>query len=267
MTDDAFWELVDVLGGVVDEESADDLRERFSSLTGEQIEGFAAQLSGKVRVLAALPLEGAPVPDGTAPGGALPLLGDALENLLYAVVAAGRDAYSAVVADPASAEDDEWDAGEAELLPDVVAEALWNQAGLDWYDDFDPFLAGLPADTRWYATSRGSAWKGVPRHYEKAAHALDLALNDSEAWRAWWRQTSLDRVKAAIVVNTTANRVQIERGRKIVRAEFQMDRDYFGGRDATAMESLVAEEAQMITKTLAEQLHMSPPPPLPPVLR
>ncbi|MEO3811085.1 DUF4240 domain-containing protein [Sphaerisporangium sp. B11E5] len=261
MTDDVFWELVDTLGGVIDEDGVEVLRDRLSSLTAEQIEGFAAQLSDKVRVLAATPFEGGPVPDtGEA---ACPSLGDSLENSLYAVVASGREGFSAAVEDPSTVEEGEWDAGEAELLVDTVATVLWDRAGLDWHDDFDPFLAGLPAETRWYATSRGSAWRSAPRRYEKAAHALDQALNDSGEWRAWWRQASLDRVKAGIVVNSDRNRVRIERGRRIVRAEFEMDRDYFGERDAAALESLVAEEALMIMHALAERLGMTAPPPLP----
>ncbi|MFC6084678.1 DUF4240 domain-containing protein [Sphaerisporangium aureirubrum] len=267
MTDDVFWELVDALDGVIDEESVGVLREHLSSLTVEQVEAFARHLSDKVRILAEIPFEGLPVADVSDSGGALPLLGDSLENLLYAVVASGRAAYSAAIEEPSGVEEEDWDAGEAELLVDTVATVLWNRAGLDWYDDFDPFLAGLPVDTRWYATSRGSAWKSAPRRYENAAHTLDQALNDSEEWRTWWRQASLERVKAGIVVNSERSRVRIERGRKIVKAEFEMDGDYFGRRDAGALESLATEEAAMIMNAIAERLGMTPPPPLPIVSR
>ncbi|WP_157099624.1 DUF4240 domain-containing protein [Microbispora sp. ATCC PTA-5024] len=164
MTHDAFWELIGLLDGVIDEDGADLLQARLASLSTEVVEGFATNLADKVRALARLPIEGVPVPDASDMGGqALSALGDSLENLLYAIVAAGRANYSAAIEEPSSIEDGDWDGGEAELLVDAVATVLWSRACLDWYEDFDPFLADLPADPRWYETARGSAWKSAPR--------------------------------------------------------------------------------------------------------
>ncbi|MEU6429073.1 DUF4240 domain-containing protein [Microbispora sp. NPDC046973] len=264
MTDEIFWELVGTLDGVIDEDSADLLGERLSSVAAEEVKVFCGHLAAKVRALAGLPLEGRPVPDvGDEGRPPIPLAGDAYENLLYAVIAAGRERYEAVLADPAAAEDEEWDAGEAELLVDVVANVLWDVAGLDWYEEFDPLLSGLPADGRWYDTRRGSAWKSAPRQYENAAHALDRALNDSEEWRAWWSQTGLRKVEVGVTVNGDRDVQNVERGTAIARAEFRMGRSYFGERDAAGLRALAVEEAARITGAIARALDMTPPPPLP----
>ncbi|MEU6410781.1 DUF4240 domain-containing protein [Microbispora sp. NPDC046933] len=264
MTDETFWDLIDTLDGVIDEDGADLLGERLSSLSAEEVEAFCAHLAGKVGALAELPLEGRPIPDVSDEGRPpIPLVGDAYENLLYAVVAAGRERYEAVLADPAAAEGGEWDAGEAELLVDVAATVLWDVAGQDWCEEFDPLLSGLPADGRWYDTRRGSAWKSAPRQYGNAAHALDRALNDSEEWRAWWSQTGLRKIKVGVVVNSDGNLGNVERGRSIARAEFRMSRSYFGERDSAGLRALAVEEATRIMGAIAEALDMTPPPPLP----
>ncbi len=264
MTDEDFWELIGTLGGVVDEDGADLLGERLSSLGAQEVESFCAHLAGKVRALTALPLEGRPVADvsdeGRPPS---PLVGDAHENLLYAVVAAGRQRYEAVLADAAAAQDEEWDAGEAELLVDAVAAVLWDVAGLDWSESFDPVLSGLPDGGRWYDIYRGSAWKSVPGGYRKAAHALDQALNDSAEWRAWWSQTGLRKIEVGVTVNADRNRDRVERGREIARAGFERDRSYFADRDPAALTKLAAEEAVHIMGAIARALDMTPPPPLP----
>ncbi|GIH60915.1 DUF4240 domain-containing protein [Microbispora siamensis] len=101
MTDETFWDLIGTLDGVIDEDGADLLGERLSSLGAQEVEAFCAHLAGKVRALTGLPLEGRPVPDVSDEGRPpIPLVGDAYENLLYAVVAAGRERYEAVLADP-----------------------------------------------------------------------------------------------------------------------------------------------------------------------
>ncbi|WP_185949399.1 DUF4240 domain-containing protein [Microbispora sp. KK1-11] len=268
MTDEVFWELVGMLDGVVDEDGADLLGERLSSLGAEEVEAFCAHLAAKARALTALALEVRPVPDVSDDGGPpIPLVGDAYENLLYAMVAAGRERYEAVLADPAAAEDEEWDAGEAELLVDAVATVLWDVAGLDWYEEFDSLLSGLPVDGRWYDTRRGSAWKSAPRQYENAAHALDRALNDSAEWRAWWSQTGLRKSKVGVTVNEGRDLWQVERGRTIARAEFRMGRSYFADRDPAALTKLAVEETAHIMDAIARALDMTPPPPLPPSSR
>ncbi|MEU8197394.1 DUF4240 domain-containing protein [Microbispora amethystogenes] len=222
MTDETFWGFIGALGGVIDEDGADLLGERLASLEAEAVEEFCLLLAGKVRALTALPLEGRPVRDVGDEGAVRRsrLSVDAYENLLYAVVASGRTRYEAVLADPAAVEGEEWDAGQAELLVDVVATVLWDVAGLDWAGDFDPLLSCPPDGGRWYETYRGSAWKSAPGAYMKAAHAMDQALNDSAEWRAWWSQTGLRKVEVSVTVNADRSRERVGRGKETVRARF-----------------------------------------------
>ncbi|OPG12007.1 hypothetical protein B1L11_16720 [Microbispora sp. GKU 823] len=256
--------MIGTLDGVIDEDGADLLGERLSSLGAQEVEAFCAHLAGKVRALTGLPLEGRPVPDVSDEGRPpIPLVGDAYENLLYAVVAAGRGRYEAVLADPPAVEDEEWDAGQAELLVDVVATVLWDVAGLHWARDFDLLLSGLPDGGRWYDTYRGSAWKGAPGAYMRAAHTLDQALNDSAEWRAWWGQAGLRMIEVGVTVNADRNRERVERGKEIAKATFERDRSYFADRDPAGLAKLAAEEAAHIMGAIARALGMTPPPPLP----
>ncbi|WP_442939374.1 hypothetical protein [Nonomuraea sp. SYSU D8015] len=88
--------MIDALGGVINDDGIGLLAERLSSLAPEDVESFCAHLAAKVGALADLPLEGLAVPDVTDVGrDALPLAGDAHENFLYAIVAAGRARYEA----------------------------------------------------------------------------------------------------------------------------------------------------------------------------
>ncbi|GAA4207268.1 hypothetical protein [Microbispora amethystogenes] len=248
MTDETFWGFIGALGGVIDEDGADLLGERLTSLKAEAVEAFCLLLAGKVRALTALPLEGRPVRDvGDEGRPPIPLVGDAYENLLYAVVASGRTRYEAVLADPAAVEGEEWEAGQAELLVDVVATALWDVAGLDWAGNFDPMLSCLPDGGRWCETYRGSAWKSAPGAYMKAAHAMDQALNDSAEWRAWWSQTGLRKVEVSVTVNADRSRERVERGKETVRASFDRDRSYFADRDPAPL-SLVDEFGEVLPR-------------------
>jgi hypothetical protein len=264
MTEETFWTIIDELDGVIDDDSVDSLSERLSSLSPEDVEGFCAHLAAKVGTLAGLPFAGLAVPDVTDAGHApLPLAGDAHENLLYAIVAAGRARYESVTSDFSTVEEEEWDAGEAELLIDAAATSLWEAAGVDWFDEVDPLRAHLHHDDAWYETYRGSAWKNIPRHYLTAAYELDQKLNESEEWLTWWRQTSLRKIKVGITVNSDKNRHKIQRGKRIAKADFEMDRSYLADGDTDALKSLAREEATRITSVIAAELSMTPPPALP----
>ncbi|MEU8358983.1 DUF4240 domain-containing protein [Nonomuraea sp. NPDC048882] len=263
MTEETFWDLIDELDGVIDDDSVDVLGEQLSSLSPEDVESFCAHLAAKVSALTELPLAGSAIPDITDAGHPpLPLSGDAHENLLYAIVAAGQARYDTVITDPSTVEESEWDAGEAELLIDLAATTLWESAGLDWYDELDPLRAPSPPDEGWWETFRGSAGKSIPAAYLTAAHELDRKLNHSAEWLAWWRQTSLRKIKVGITVNADKNHHRIERGRNIARAQFTMDRSHLTDRTPDTLRNLVSEETTHLTTAIATELRMTPPPTL-----
>ncbi|MEV5889823.1 DUF4240 domain-containing protein [Nonomuraea fuscirosea] len=264
MTEETFWDLIDELDGVIDDDSVDALGEQLSALPPEDVESFCAHLAAKIGALAELPLAGSPIPDITDAGHApLPLSGDAHENLLYAMVAAGRARYESALATPSAVEESEWDAAEAELLIDLAATTLWESAGLDWYDELDPLRTPSPHDEGWWETFRGSAGKSIPAAYLTAARELDQKLNRSAEWLAWWRQTSLRKIKVGITVNADNNHHRIERGRNIARAQFTMDRSHLTDRSPNALRNLASEEITRITTAIATEFQMTPPPALP----
>lgn len=253
-----------MLGGVVDDHGASVLAERLLSLGPEDVAAFCTQMADKVRRLAELPIEGLSVPDiSDGPNPPPPLVGDARDNLLYAIVAAGKTDYESVVSDFSTVTRRVWNAGEAELLISTVADTLWSRTGRDWFDEMDPLrVSSIPAD-RWYDTYRGSASKSMPRHYLNAAFELDHKLNQSEEWVAWWRKSSLQKVEVSITVNSRRSWNRVERGETVAKAFFEMDPSYFGSRNAVALRALAVEETSCVIETIARELGMPTPPALP----
>lgn len=263
MTEDQFWELVGLLGGVVGDEPVELLTEALSGLDPQKVEAFCAHLASAIRRLARLPLEGLAVADVSDLGGpALPLVGDALEFFLYAVVAAGHESYERVLAHPDSATEHVWDSGEVELLTEMVSSVLWETAGIDWHIEMDPLREDGHAEERgaWYESRRGSMQQGVPRAYSRTAMGVDRAIIASREWEQWWQSGSLRKLVVSVTVGAQRKRSTVERGRSIVRATFDKDRSYFEGRDESGLTRLAVEEMEVIMATIAEHLAMRNPP-------
>lgn len=66
-----------------------------------------------------------------------------------------------------------------------------------------------------------------------------------------------------MIVNARESKQKIERGRKIAKADFEMDRSYFNDRDPDALGRLASEEASYIMSVIAKELRMTRPPALP----
>lgn len=136
---DEFWDLIDLLGGRADPDACDRLAEVLATRSKAVVIGFADRLAEVLHRLDRAELAAFPHVDLTDPDGLpLPLSDDAFLYARCGVVAAGREAYARVTADPAAfcpytARDRE---GESLLY---VAEDAWEQlTGRPW-EHVEPF--------------------------------------------------------------------------------------------------------------------------------
>ena len=122
MPEPQFWALVDLLGGRVDDEGAGRLTQALRQGGDQMAPAFAERLAETLYELDREELFEQPVRWADDPDGAqLPLSSDTFLYLRCAVVAAGRQAVDAVLADPTALLARSWEDGEALLQVAVEA--------------------------------------------------------------------------------------------------------------------------------------------------
>jgi hypothetical protein len=136
---DDFWDLIDLLGGRADPDACDRLAQVLATRSKAVVIGFADRLAEALYRIDRADLAAFPHLDVTDEDGLpLPLSDDAFLYARCGVVAAGREAYARVLADPAAFcpyTSREYD-GEALLY---VAEDAWEAlTGRPW-EHVEPF--------------------------------------------------------------------------------------------------------------------------------
>ena len=229
--DGEFWALIDVMGGVADGPSV----ARLTAALGDQghAEEFQQRVDAAVRELGPERFAGMTV-DG------LPLVGEVLESFLLAVVAAGRDVHAAVRASPASAAGREWDLGQADLLGLIHEE---NDA---------------PGWCR-PRVAIGTA-RAIP--YADAVYEIAFAMGGRADWRDWWAAADREFLDLRLEQDD-ADTGRVSRGRKVVRAVYQlpMRRPSSRGRGVSA--GVAAEDMARIMAEVAGKLELPAPPAVP----
>ncbi|MFH9828938.1 DUF4240 domain-containing protein [Streptomyces bobili] len=123
MTEEEFWSFIDLLGGAANQLTTPALAEALARQGRDCVEGFAHLLTVNQQRLASEPLSGIPVRDVNDPSGGtpLPLFGDALIHLHFAVVAAGRSRFQQIRKNPNQVTDFAWDFSESDDLAEAVS--------------------------------------------------------------------------------------------------------------------------------------------------
>ncbi|MDV5143568.1 DUF4240 domain-containing protein [Streptomyces sp. SBC-4] len=194
-TEEEFWSLVDVLGGAANPHTAPEL---VRALTGEgavRIEAFADILTEKLQQLESEPLAGILVRDSHHPQDAapVPLSGDALTNLHFAVVAAGRSRFRDILERPHEVAECTWDFGESDELAVAVSTAYENATGEPWQGLLPGFRMAERGDSIDVAAGN-SPWLSlalhgegdIPAAYFDTAGAVAGMVQDDPTWRMWW---------------------------------------------------------------------------------
>lgn len=211
MIDEKFWQLIDVLGGVADRESTVQLVDRLAARPPAAAEDFARTLDAAVQGLDPSRFVMVPVRDVSDPVDAepVPLLGDALQQFLLAVIAAGRDAYEAVRVKPETVAERSWAFGDADQLGTVYERVT----GLTWH--------GIaPEEVGWCQPLVFSAGSS-PRSYPATIHAIADSLNARTDWRAWWAASGSATLEVVIDL-CDEDTGTVRRGNKGTKADFRL---------------------------------------------
>lgn len=216
MDDGEFWELIDLLDGVAGRASV----ARLTAALGDRAEEFRERIGVAVRDI-----------DTDRVVADVPLDGDARQVFLLGVVAAGRDVYESVRADPASAAGRAWDFERAELLSLVAAE----NDGPGWC---------RPQVSL-------SSMSGVA--YADALYDIAADMGGRADWREWWAAAGREFLDLH-VEQDDAGSGRIRRGRRVVRAGYRLPMRKRGG---------AAQDMARIMGEVAAELNMPEPPAVP----
>jgi hypothetical protein len=238
MTDDEFWTWISVLGGTADRQAVHRLTERL----GDRAEAFQHRLDEMIDALDGSRFAGLPVRDVSDPGDAdpLPLLGDALESFLLAVVAAGPETYRALRTDPAAATTRPWPFGEAGLLR-RVHESI---TGTGW--------------CRAMVFGGGGTWSS----YADAVHEIAGSLNRRDDWRAWWQAGERDHLDLVIELGDDEHGT-VRCGATVVRADFRLPVSRVLHRPAGVSARIAAQDVTRILTVVAGKAALPALPRLP----
>ncbi|AJF63800.1 hypothetical protein [Streptomyces vietnamensis] len=129
--------------------AAPQLLEALTREGGVRIEAFAGILMEKLRRLESEHLAGIPVRDVHDPPGAapVPLSGDALKNLHFAVVAAGRTRFLRILRHSREVADHIWDFAESDAFAVAVSRAHEHTTGEPWQGPLPGFHTVEADDT------------------------------------------------------------------------------------------------------------------------
>lgn len=252
MTDEEFWELIDVLGGVADEESTRRLVDRLTAQPPADTESFARRLDTAVQGLDPSRFIMVPVRDVSDPVDAepVPLLGDALHQFLLAVIAAGQDAYEAARAEPESVAARSWAFAEAGHLLTVyerVTGLTWQETAAEQSGWCQPLVFGA-----------GS----FPRAYPATIHAITDTLNARTDWQLWWAASGSSTLEVVIdLCDEDAGTVR--RGKKGTKADFRLPLARLRHRSDAAAAALAAEDMTHILQQVQSKLKLPPLPAFP----
>ena len=241
MDEDEFWDLVSLLEGRADPDGVERLTAALAQRPPEEIEGFEDQLAEALHALDTRAHFTQPVRDAEdgAVGEPLALSDDSFLYARAAVVAAGRDVYRRVAADPAAFAGT-WDLG-AEILLSVAEDAYEQATDLAW-DHEPPVSYETGANTAGWSRTPGPAlpplrtktaeesnglfgWLaliyiedyGVGRQaeeYENALQQLRRGLNLDPAWQRWWAGVDAAELALDVAVHRGPDSVRTRRGKR-----------------------------------------------------
>ncbi|MET8949144.1 DUF4240 domain-containing protein [Streptomyces sp. NPDC004542] len=244
MNKDQFWKAICELDGYADDESVYDLRELLLGEDAEDVAAFQVLLDEQLAVLSARAAEAGVELD---------------EAEACAVVAAGREAYEAVLADPAEFGRRDWDTEDALALRETAADVL-------------EFLGGLPdfaEGDEWLHVSFGSDFT-IPSAYENAVESLAESIDRSPEWRRWWQGAESPRLFVFLeLMKSPELREPPHLRRRRESVEFSMSIDpqnvrglRLPGRGGKASE-VARGDLMACLNRVAEELSLESVPPLP----
>jgi hypothetical protein len=264
-----FWELVATLGARPDDSDFERLTSDLAGRDQAEIIAFEDHLA---LVLHAL--------DTPAHAKAARAHNDWFLYVRCAAVAAGRDAYEAVQAEPAKLR--RFARREAELLLSVASQAyerstgrLWEHVSAVSYEsgtnveawgepDHAPEAGTRAGETPWVAVRATTSLGGSPRAYPFVAYHVGDALSADPAWQAWWAPAGVAALELILYVGPemvfgpAGTTIKVGRGR--VEATQVRPVAAFPESEPSALLAPITEDLRVLLEAVRSQFGLGPLP-------
>ncbi|WP_351231387.1 DUF4240 domain-containing protein [Streptomyces sp. NPDC002133] len=273
MTEEEFWSLIDLLGGVANQRTTPALAEALTREGKVHVEEFADTLTEKLQLLESEPHSGIPTRDVNDPSDAspVPLVGDALINLHFAVVAAGKSRFHRIQEHPDRVADCAWDFSESDSLAEAVAMAYENTTGQPWLgpmpgspmDEPEASTTVVTGDVPWLSLAlHGDS--DIPVAYFDAAGTVVEMIHDDPQWRTWWSSRAEQRDLAIEIEYTAqAERSSVTARSGVAWASFRRNDSRFRGLNKGRLANLAAADLEAVLALVSSSLSLPTPPQVP----
>ncbi|MFP1628973.1 DUF4240 domain-containing protein [Streptomyces sp. 5K101] len=272
MTEEEFWSLIDLLGGVANQRTTSALTEALTREGKARTEEFADILTEKLQRLESESLSGIPTRDVNDPSDAppLPLVGDALISLHFAVVAAGKSRFHQIQEHPDRVADWAWDFSESDGLADAVSMAYENTTGQPWpgpppgfhVDEPETSTATVTADFPWLSLALHGDNDIPVAYFDAAGTVVELMRSDSQ-WRTWWSRAEQSDLAIEIEYGSRTERNSVTTRKGRAWASFRRNEARFRGLNKGALAYLAATDLEEVFTLVSTSLSLPTPPQVP----
>ncbi|WP_078491618.1 DUF4240 domain-containing protein [Streptomyces yerevanensis] len=268
MTEEEFWSLIDLLGGVANQRTTPVLAEALARQGKVRVEEFADMLAEKLQCLESESLRGIPARDVNDPSDAppVPLFGDALIHLNFAVVAAGSSRFQQIREKPDQVADCAWDFSESDGLAETVSTAYEVATGQPWLGPLPGFCmveseestAIVTGDTPWLNLALHGD-NDIPAAYFDAVGTVVEMLHDDPQWRTWWSSAKLRDLDVEIEFTSQAERGRVTTRKGRAWASFRRNGSRFRGLNKGGLAYLAATDLEAILTLVSTSLSLPTP--------
>jgi hypothetical protein len=263
MTEEDFWSLIDLLGGAANQRTTPALTETLARQGKVRVQEFADILAEKLQRLESEPFSGIPARDVNDPSGAppVPLVGDALINLHFAVVAAGSSRFQQIQKNPNQATDCAWDFSESDGLAAAVSTAYEITTGKPWLGPLPGFCMDEPEEST-AIVAGGAHWLSlalhgdinIPAAYFDAAGTVVDMVHDDPQWRTWWSRAEQRDLDIEIEYTSLAERGHVTTRKERAWASFRRNGSRFRGLNKSGLAYLAATDLEAILTLVSTSL-------------
>lgn len=272
MTEEEFWSLVDLLGGAANQRTTPALTEALARQGKGRVEEFAHLLAENLQRLTSEPLSGIPVRDANDPSGALPvpLFGDALIHLHFAVVAAGSSRFQQIRENPNQVTDFAWDFSESDSLAEAVSTAYEITTGQPWLGPLPGFCIDEPeelnvitaTDVPWLSLAMHSD-NDIPAAYFETVDTVVEMFHADPQWRTWWSRAEQRDLSIEIEYTAQTERSNVTLRRGQAWASFRRNDSRFRGLNKSGLAALAVTDIEKILTLVSTSLSLPTPPQVP----
>ena len=273
MTDEKFWSFIGRLDGQVNQNTAGKLTEALAGTDIGHVEEFAQILTNKMESLDCGLFFGRKVRDVSDPEypPPAPLLGDALINFHFALIAAGEAQFLVFIDNPEAVTDRVWDFRESDLLAEAVAAAYETIAGRPWPGPLPGYAATEgpseeavgstvpPLPELWLNVALHGT-DDIPAPYFDAACALAESINADPHWRTWWSGTDQRDLTIDIEYGALPERSTVTVRKGQAWASFRMQASRFKGRTPGTLAYLAYTDMETVFARVSAELTTGAPP-------